>query len=180
MTTSIFEHFEGDTPDRYIGQRVDIVRRARKMQQRDLALAAGINRGSLSRKINGLQPWSFSEVVATANALGVSVAELTEGVERTTAVLPHLDSNQEPSGYLPVEDYGARPLAKVIALDEWRCGSCGWVPPIDGHAPTCRLRAQARYCDICGVEPDADGQCACWPYEDVVVDLGAYRAERAS
>lgn len=98
MTTDPFALFEDVSPDYYVGQRVDLFRRARKMQQKELALAAGMTQATLSRKINGATPWGLDEALRIANALGVTVADLTEGVERTR-VLPHLDSNQEPSDY---------------------------------------------------------------------------------
>jgi DNA-binding phage protein len=138
--TSPFTFIEAATSDEYIGARIDLIRRAKRLKQSELALAAGLNRVSLNRKINGSQPWSFAEVVRIANALGVSLMDITEGVERLEYTPS--DSNREPADYVPVAawalrcpncgdddysggwcancDYGLTDVGVVVDLTAWR------------------------------------------------------------
>ena len=56
-------------------------------QQREIALQAGMHPSSFSKSMQGERPWRAEEVLRIAAATGVPVTDL----------LPHLDSNQEPS-----------------------------------------------------------------------------------
>ena len=60
--------------------------RNRVTQQR-LASVLGIDKGSMSRRMNGHQPFTVDELAAVADELHVPVQRL----------LPHLDSNQKPA-----------------------------------------------------------------------------------
>jgi hypothetical protein len=73
--------------DRQISRNVKLAIFDSRKTQKAVAFAAGMNTASMSRSMNALRPWRASEVVLIALATGVDVADL----------LPHLDSNQEPS-----------------------------------------------------------------------------------
>ena len=87
--------------DRQISRMVKLAMFDTGMTQKQVAFAAGMNAASMSRSMNGLRPWRAAEIIRIAQATGVSLSQL----------LPHLDSNQEPSGY------GS---AQVIDLDAYR------------------------------------------------------------
>jgi transcriptional regulator with XRE-family HTH domain len=62
--------------DVLIGQRVHHVLWRRKLQQRELASALGITQSTLSRRLRGESAWFAGDLVAVADALGVSVGWL--------------------------------------------------------------------------------------------------------
>jgi transcriptional regulator with XRE-family HTH domain len=62
--------------DVLIGQRVHHVLWRRKIQQRELATTLGITQSTLSRRLRGESAWFAGDLVALADALGVSVGWL--------------------------------------------------------------------------------------------------------
>ena len=57
---------------------IESIRNDIKMSQRDLAEKTGISQPTLSRIIRGERPAKMPEIVLIADALGCTVAELTE------------------------------------------------------------------------------------------------------
>ncbi len=64
----------------------------RRVEQRDIARALAMSRAAVSDRFRGRTPWTLSEVEGLARFLRVSLEEL---------LLPRLDSNQQPSDYVP-------------------------------------------------------------------------------
>lgn len=64
------------TTDQAIGERVHREMWRQRTTQTRLAEKLGITQTAVSRKIRGERPWFATEVVAVADALGVSVAAL--------------------------------------------------------------------------------------------------------
>lgn len=60
----------------------------RQLTQRQLASILGISPGSLSFRMKGKTPWTFSELVVAANWLDISLAQLL-GEELVNAKNPH-------------------------------------------------------------------------------------------
>lgn len=79
--------------DAEISQRINAAMFRQRVTARKMAAAVGIHPSSWTHRMQGSRPWRAEEVVRAAAALGVPAATL----------LPHLDSNQEPSDYRPVQ-----------------------------------------------------------------------------
>jgi len=71
-----------EQPDPVLAAVVKQLREERDITQEDLAYEAGITVSSLSRIERGLNSPGWTTVVKIINALGVSLAELVEGLER--------------------------------------------------------------------------------------------------
>ena len=62
--------------DRAIGLTVDQQLRAQVIEQRELAALLGVSGPSVSKKLRGLVGWSATELLVTAEFLGVKVEDL--------------------------------------------------------------------------------------------------------
>lgn len=78
--------------DLLVGENIYTLMRRAGMTQAQLAGELGIQQASLSLKIRGKRPWYLRELQRAASVLDTDVAALV-------AMLPRLDSNQQPSGY---------------------------------------------------------------------------------
>lgn len=95
--------------DAQIGFRVHTLIWRQRRKQVEIARQLGITSSVLSKKLRGDSGWSAAQLVVTAQALGVSVGSLfgestiagPDGPDDGAALLPRLDSNQQPSGYWP-------------------------------------------------------------------------------
>lgn len=76
----------------------------RRIRQAELGTRVGIGQSTLSKKLRGEVPMTVDELVKIAGVLQVNPGDL----------LPHLDSNQEPSGYASLQ------VSDVTDLRTWR------------------------------------------------------------
>lgn len=113
-----------DSYDRQVARRVKLAIFDSGKTQKAVAAAAGIGPSAMTSRMNGTRPWRVEEIVLIAQATGVEVG----------ALLPRLDSNQQPFGY-----------ARDYRSGAWDCGTCGAAFDTEGgwyrHLPTCRPRA---------------------------------------
>jgi transcriptional regulator with XRE-family HTH domain len=73
----------------------------KRISQTKLAPMIGISQSVLSKKLRGSVPWSVTELIRAASALGVDPVELLPETSRRTGLeLPQLDLNQQPFGYM--------------------------------------------------------------------------------
>lgn len=93
MTTQPDYESTGSTIDVQISERIMMAMFRGRRKHTEMADAAGIGKSSWTHRMQGNRPWRAEEVIRVAAALGVQPATL----------LPHLDSNQEPSDYRPVQ-----------------------------------------------------------------------------
>ena len=78
--------------DAAVGETLHMKMWQKRVPQTRLAQRLGVSQSTLSKKLRGQVKWSLDELYAAASALDVDPREL----------LPHLDSNQKPFGYLLV------------------------------------------------------------------------------
>lgn len=65
------------TPTKRVAERVKAIMSDRGVTQNDLAAALGVSQQSVSRRVNGLQPWSIDELAIVSDRLGVTLTDLT-------------------------------------------------------------------------------------------------------
>ncbi|HSU37665.1 MAG TPA: helix-turn-helix transcriptional regulator [Propionibacteriaceae bacterium] len=90
--------------DALLGAKIHQTMFLKRMSQTKLAPKIGISQSVLSKKLRGQVPWSVTELLYAANALGVDPGELLPKVDPKSATnaadaLPRLDLNQQPFGY---------------------------------------------------------------------------------
>ncbi|HST84625.1 MAG TPA: helix-turn-helix transcriptional regulator [Kineosporiaceae bacterium] len=90
--------------DALLGAKIHQTMFLKRISQTKLAPKIGISQSVLSKKLRGQVPWSVTELLYAANALGVDPGELLPKVDPKSATdaagaLPRLDLNQQPFGY---------------------------------------------------------------------------------
>lgn len=68
--------------DAEVGRRVHMLMWDRQMTQTALGNILGIDQSSLAKKLRGQRKWALADLVAAADALGVSAGELLDGAPR--------------------------------------------------------------------------------------------------
>ena len=86
MTTEIESAPKFDV-NTYISEQVVMAMFRKKLKHGVVAARAGLTAAQFSKSVNGQRRWQAEDVYSVAAALGVEPGVL----------LPHLDSNQEPS-----------------------------------------------------------------------------------
>ena len=76
-----------------LGKRMQVIRQAANLEQRDMAERLGVSRSTISNWERGHVEPTFSQVVRYAKESGQSLEWLAEGVSCATR-----DSNPQPSG----------------------------------------------------------------------------------
>lgn len=104
-----------------LGANVHAAMWRRKVTQAQLGAMLGLSQSLMSKKIRGQVPTTVTDLMRIAGALGVDAGDL----------LPRLDSNQEPSGYLSSQVSDRDAL--VYSLDERRQRTLEALPgqPVD-------------------------------------------------
>lgn len=64
-----------------LGMRIKYLRKRRNLSQEDLALEAGVNKNYLSDLERGQRNPTLKILEKISNALGISISELTKGLE---------------------------------------------------------------------------------------------------
>lgn len=101
----------GRTPDEVLGEVVHVYLRRKGAHQKMLAAHMNVTQATISNKLRGTRPWTWNDILKTAEFLGIGPAEL---VGQCDALLPHLDSNQEPADLRPHE------VSAVTVLETYR------------------------------------------------------------
>ena len=70
------EQTSAGNPDELIGERVHQHMLEQGMTQTRLAALLGFTQATVSRKLSGERPWFADELIAVADALGVTVGDL--------------------------------------------------------------------------------------------------------
>lgn len=93
-----------ENSDAMIGERIHALLWRSRLSQATFAKTLGVSQSTMSKKLRGERPWYTGELIATSQALDVTIAYLYgETKEAPTPkggghTLPDLDSNQEPAG----------------------------------------------------------------------------------
>ncbi len=82
------------TTDAYVGKQIHGLMWDRRITNRAMAQAIGVDESTMARKLRGQRKWTVDDLLAVAGELHVPVE----------ALLPHLDSNQEPAGFQSARD----------------------------------------------------------------------------
>jgi transcriptional regulator with XRE-family HTH domain len=106
-----------------VGARINALMWAKRVTQRQLAAALGVNQSGVSARLRGRTALTVGELFVVAALLDVDPVDLVnENGPATLAVsvpartaLPRLDSNQQPSGYASPQVSGGV-LADVVDL----------------------------------------------------------------
>jgi transcriptional regulator with XRE-family HTH domain len=104
-----------------VSEEVRVLLARRGLRSGALAPVLGVSQQAVSAKMRGIRSWSLEDLDALARYFGVDANALLPGlgkqgaeVKTQSQMLPHLDSNQEPAGYLQ------QPPLRAIPDTPWR------------------------------------------------------------
>lgn len=80
-TASAPEPVPFTTADQYVGDRIALEMRRRRLTQIETADALGMGQSSLSKKLNGDRGWSLDELLTASRYFSVPLDEMMPGVE---------------------------------------------------------------------------------------------------
>jgi hypothetical protein len=84
-----------------ISETIEKLITLRGMRRSEFWGSIGLTRSAYYARTGGVTRWGVADVKRAADALGVSVATLYDGLDLAALGLPHLDSNQKPADYQP-------------------------------------------------------------------------------
>lgn len=91
MTVAAFAQRES-TWSLVVAGNVRALMARRGVNQQRIAQVLGLSQTAVSKRLRGVTPWDVNEMGTLADAFGVPITALLEG-------LPRLDSNQQPAGF---------------------------------------------------------------------------------
>ena len=97
MTTSNAPAYSRRDVDTIIGENIHRLMWRAKEGQTDIAKKLGVTPSAVSNKLRGKRPWYAAEIDLMADHYRVTPGSLFRELP-VIGELPHLDSNQEPTG----------------------------------------------------------------------------------